>query len=75
MANLRRKIQAERTYKRPSSAEFLHTIQEKKGSFLKFKLDENKVLERALWAYPDQIATALKYGSMIVFDTTFNTNQ
>lgn len=78
VANLKRKFRAEISLEGPgrsSTCEFLQTIREKEGSFLRYKLDEKKVLERALWAYPDQVDSAVKYGSMIVFDTTFSTNE
>ncbi|CAN0419149.1 unnamed protein product, partial [Hapterophycus canaliculatus] len=42
--------------------------------YLAIKLDADGLLGRVFWAYREQQANAVKFGSVVIFDTTFNTN-
>ncbi|CAN0030352.1 unnamed protein product, partial [Hapterophycus canaliculatus] len=42
--------------------------------YLAFKIDSDGLLERVFWAYRERRASAVKFGSVVIFDTTFNTN-
>lgn len=53
----------------------LDKIQAAEGHYLAFKLDADGLLERVFWAYRGQRANAVKYGSVVILDTTFNTNE
>ncbi|CAN0320789.1 unnamed protein product, partial [Hapterophycus canaliculatus] len=42
--------------------------------YLAFKVDSDVLLERVFWANREQRANAVKFSSVVIFDTTFHTN-
>ena len=53
----------------------LDAIQEVKEAILHVTLIHKGCCTACCWAYPRQQASAVKFGSVDIFDTTFNTNE
>lgn len=54
---------------------FVGEIQRLPEAYYKFSWSEDKVVRGAVWATREQKELALRFGSLIVLDTTFNSNR
>lgn len=70
-----RKIEAEASGGMNDCAAFVAKLCGQPGMFRKFIFVEDSTLSAAFWATQEQNELALRFGSLIVVDTTFNTNK